>query len=315
MREVSLADTVVGMDTTKTTDNSGEEFPGRLLWPNFGGPSESGRVWAKLITVPDENTMLAGAWRLGVATHLAKAAISNLRRATVSAVVFSGKLASGKDTVASEVSKVLKERGLAEAVIHRTSDPMREELSRIIELIHLGGDHEAGVRLLVAEMGFREREARYFTSYLFESTRGEKVSAETRTDANRHLLQYLADEGRRAYDPDYWVKKTFPLVLTDLAEGRSSFVSGGRYPNEIGPAQALGMVTVRLIVSRKVQEDRLRGRDGLAPNPKLLDDPNECALDDYAGFNLVVGNDNTITPTVEVVVNEVAAHASRLYSA
>lgn len=302
------------METTTIDDELASRSRKGLLWPNFGGPSESGRVWAKLITVPDRDTMLAGAWRLGVDTATANAAVANLRAGRVCAVVFSGKLASGKDTVALEVSRALGRRGVAEASVHRTSDPMREELSQIIEIVGANRSIYLAAQALVEIMSLKERESLYFSENLFLLTREKTISAETRTDVNRHLLQYLADEGRRAYDADYWVKKTFPLVLEDLARGKSSFVSGGRYPNEIGPAQALGMTTVRLIVSRAVQESRLMSRDGLAPNPALLDNPNECALDDYAGFNLVVGNDGAIEPTVEVITDEVTAHIRRLGS-
>ena len=101
-------------------------------------------------------------------------------------------------------------------------------------------------------------------------------------------------------------------MFATLAQGRSAFLSGGRYPNEVLPAQSLGIQVVRTEVSREVQIARLVSRDGIAPDLALLDDPNECALDDFVGFNVVVNNDGDLEPTLEIVRAELVEHGRRL---
>ena len=273
----------------------------------------SGAILSRMITTPDAATMRLMATSLGVDTVVAEAAIDALRSRRVTCAVFSGKLASGKDTVAEEVGlRLHRDYHLAPAAIHRTSDPIRAELNQVIHLVGAAGSPTEATRTLRDRMDFPLDAAAHMATDLFPRIHAGPLTAETRTDANRHLLQYLADGGRRAVDPDYWVKQVFPRLLATLADGHSVMLSGGRYPNEIGPAHALGMVTVRLVISRAVQEARLTGRDGIAPNRTLLDDPNECALDDFAGFNLVVGNDDALDPTVAAVTREIAAHVQRL---
>jgi hypothetical protein len=256
--------------------------------------------------------MRAAAHILSVDDDLAHSAVSSLRKGGLAAVVFSGKLASGKDSVAAEVSRTMEELGYARAIVFSTSKPIRGELDQVIGLIGASDAPGEAIGALMGEMALSYEVSDHMVSVLFDMTRDGCPKADDRTDLNRHLLQYLADVGRRLRDPDYWVKRSFPLMLEAAANGQSAFLSGGRYPNEIGPAENLGMLTARLVVSRKVQEDRLRARDGLAPDPELLDNPNECALDGYVGFNFVVGNDDEMTPTVEVITAEVDSHAQRL---
>ena len=273
-------------------------------------PRQSGEVLAKLITLPDNATVLRAASLLRVDPDLAAKADQHLRSGRVFAAVFSGKMASGKDTVAEKIAELLTETS-GQVDVHRTSDPIRAELDEVIRSTAAAKSPEEALAS-VNEIGYPVHASAHMVEMLFGPTRDRVITAAARTDENRHLLQYLADEGRRSVDPDYWIRQFFLRMLQSLAEGRSAFLSGCRYPNEIGPAQSLGMLTVRLEVSREVQAERLGGRDGLAPNPELVDNPNECALDSYAGFNLVVANDGELEPTLEAVSSELWAHSRRL---
>lgn len=282
-------------------------LPGRL-----GAPS--GTVIASMETTPDHNTLLLAANQM--APDVATAAVEALRSGEVTAYIVSGKLAAGKDAIAAAIAERLVTDGhIDEAPIGlQTSSPMRAELQQLFT------DGAEAATLAALEATFRGPRnlpgaaAAHLAQVIWPMTRDETPSAETRTDTNRHLLQYLADDGRRATNPDYWVYAMFPLALSALADGRSVFISGIRYPNEIAPAQRLGFATIRLGVSRSVQEARLRDRDGLAPNPALLDDPNECALDTFVGYTLHVGNDDGIDATVDTCVNTIVEHRKRLMS-
>ena len=267
----------------------------------------SGSVVSSMATIPDRATMLAQAALVGVADDVAAAAIENLTNLRCAGVVVSGKRASGKDTIADMCRARFSPTG---ADIHQTSAPMRSELREIIAAVADADTIGAATDHVIDAMGVPPEAAAHMAATLFEVTRDRDAlpDPDERTDLNRHLLVYHADFGRRAIDPEYWTHQFFQRMYATLAEGRYALLTGCRYPNEIGPAQALGLFTTRLAVSRTVQEDRLWGRDGLTPNPAALNDPNECALDDYVGFNLVVGNDDAATPTVDTVLAHVDRH-------
>lgn len=274
----------------------------------------SGQVFQAMATTPAEVTMALQADRLGIDPEVAAAAITSLRSGRAAAVVVSGKLASGKDTIAALLDERLAATGTAPAAVVQTSDPMRAELGRIVGIVAENPTPEAAALAVADEMGLTVAAASHMAAQLFPVTRDRSSLPDPnqRTALNRHLLVFHADEGRRALDAEYWTRHFFQAVYAHLAEGRSAMLTGCRYPNEIGPAQTLGLVTVRLRVSRAVQEDRLWGRDGLEPRPEALDDPNECALDGYVGFNLEVGNDGDAAPTLDVIGEHVAAHMKRM---
>lgn len=273
----------------------------------------SGTVIEAMQTIPDQATILAQATMCGLPTAVANAAVSALCSGHVFAAVVSGKLASGKDTIADMVVDHYAQTGLA-PVTMQTSGPMRAEYRRIIELVGYATSVEGAAERLHVAMDIPGDPALHLAGSLWPHTRDRDnlPNPDERTDLNRHLLQFHADHSRRSVDPDYWTHQFFAAVLGTVAMGQSVLLTGGRYPNEIGPAQALGMMTIRLAVSRDVQAQRLWGRDGLAPDPAALDDPNECALDGFVGYNLHVGNDNAPEPTVTTVVEHLDRHMAAL---
>lgn len=260
-------------------------------------------IISRMLTLADNETIRRACQthRLDLSDETVEAAIHNMRSGRVASAVFSGKLASGKDAIAEQVCLSLAERGLAPGVVHRTSDPIRSELNAIIEIVKTSVSQSACEERIAASLDLTRDMSRYFTTMLWGPVREGPLVAEDRTDLNRTLLVVLADEGRRSADPDYWIRKFFSSMLTTLASGRSAYLTGGRYPNEIGPAQALGITTVRLIVSADVQARRLGSRDGLEANPILINSPNERALDDFVGFNLVFNNDGELHTGVALV--------------
>lgn len=276
----------------------------------------SGTVVAAMATTPDRNTMLAQARLVGIDDATAEAAVENITSLRCAGIVVSGKLASGKDTIAELVGDSIASASTG-ADIHQTSGPIRAEMREIINLVAGADTIGDATDHVIDAMGVPSDAAAHMAATLFEVTRDPEnlPNPDERTDLNRHLLVYHADHGRRAIEPEYWTHQFFQVMYASLAEGRYALLTGCRYPNEIGPAQALGLVTVRLAVSRSVQEDRLWGRDGLTPNPAALDDPNECALDDYVGFNLVVGNDDDAAATVATITAHTHRHMAGLYNA
>lgn len=281
---------------------------------NDVSPGISGEVLASMRTTPSAAMMMhAATTKIGAPADVAAAAIDALRSGSAVAYVLSGKLASGKDAVAAASAEQLAAAGFAPANCHRSSDAIRDELRDVIAVVADSVDERRAVEA-VQLMGVPSSAAQHLVDELFVPTRhaSQLPVPEERTDWMRHLLQYHADYGRRSVDEDWWVRAMFTSALESLAAGRSAYIAGIRYPNEIAPAMALGFMTVRLAVGRKVQEARLRARDGLDPLPELLDNTNECALDDYPGFNLIVRNDGPMGPTVARTVEYMMDHVAAL---
>jgi hypothetical protein len=283
-----------------------------FLWPNYGAPSPSGYTWMRRDVTATTDSLVGAMRGVQLPGDTLDAALDNMRNAQCVTGVVSGKLCAGKDVIAGLVGDSLSSRGLANGIVHMTSTPIREELAEVATAISQCSTKAAAVRSVDVIFGFPEAATAHLVDELFPLTRDGIPDVSLRTDQIRHLLVFLADDGRRALDPQYWVRKFYTNVLTTLSEGKSAFLTGARYPNEIGPSQSLGLSTTRLVVTRKVQEERLFGRDGLAPNPAALDSESECALDNYEDFNLAVGNDNEAAPTVEVVLDELSRHADHM---
>jgi thymidylate kinase len=277
-------------------------------------PRPSGRVYSSMRTSPGAKTVAFAGAHLDINPDVIERAIEMYRSGQVAGVVFSGKMGCGKDTLAVKLNETLVAKEFAPAVVHATSDPIRRELGQAIALIQAAGSMQQGEIDVACAMGLSDHVAKHLAEELFPLTELGAVSPHSRTDLNRHLLVYLADEGRRAVDPTYWTKLFFAEVLGSIAEGNSSFLTGCRYPNEIIPAQALGILTVRIEVSPEVQAARLKKRDGHESTKEALENPNECALDSFSGFNLVVGNDDSFEPTIRSIAKNVDPHVSLLRS-
>jgi dephospho-CoA kinase len=265
-------------------------------------------------TSPSAKTVDFAGAHLSVHPDVIERAVEVYRTQQVAGVVFSGKMACGKDTLAAKLNEMLVEKEYAPAVVHATSDPIRRELGQAIALIQAARSAQQAEIDVAYEMGLSDHVAKHLAEELYPLTQCGAVSPHERTDLNRHLLVYLADEGRRSVDPDYWTRLFFADVLSSIADGYSSFLTGCRYPNEIVPAQALGIFTVRVEVSPEVQAARLRSRDNIEPKKEAIENPNECALDHFSGFNLVVGNDDGYEPTLRSIAKSVEPHVSLLRS-
>jgi hypothetical protein len=271
----------------------------------------SGLVLAAMVTTPAPATMRAQAHRLDIPDDVAYAAVQALTRQEVTGAVITGKMASGKDTVADALVATAHSRGLT-AQVHRTSDPIRAELNQAIGIISRAGSPVLAVQELTGQMNLPDDVAEVLAARLFASTREVAEVAEARTNQNRFLLQYIADEGRRRNDPDYWVRVCFGRIYAALAKKTSVLLSGGRYPNEVFPAQTLGLVSVRIEVTLETQLARLRARDGIEPDLDLIFSPNECALDSYVGFNIKLTNDGALEPTVAAIDATLRHHSNAL---
>jgi hypothetical protein len=224
-------------------------------------------------------------------------------------VSFSGWLASGKDTVAAAVY-----RALGIPVRHLSfAAAIKAELDAVICALRAAEDLDAataGADLL----GLTPEDLVTLAALLCEGrplaeARGQlaDLEATSRMPGVRRALQHLGVEIRRQQDPDYWIIQAQRAAVLELVQGHAFCFTDARLPDEVAGLQALGVQVVRLEISRATQLARLRGRDGIDPDPIALAHVTETALDAYPGFDLVCDNEAPL----ETVVAAVLAHCGR----
>lgn len=219
----------------------------------------------------------------------------------------SGKLASGKDTIAALALQRLVEGGPCEQ--QSWAMPLKNEMDQILAVMR-NADSKKDALGLIVEQNVSRLHAQMLMTELWEEARNG-AHARSRTPKIRWALQYLGTDIRREQHPDYWVTRAIEMAKTSIFGGSSVFFTDCRFPNEVEAARKIGLYTVRLEVSEEVQRQRLRNRDGLRLDPVSSVHPSETALDGYNGFDVVVNNDGPIIEAVEVVVAAMRARAHR----
>lgn len=219
-------------------------------------------------------------------------------------LVVSGRLASGKDTVAEAV---MRELGRTDAVRVSFATPLRREVDELIDAIRANGaDHATEI---VARVGGVPLEAgRKTAEFICQALAHDPcVNSYVRTREIRLALQEWGTDVRRAHDSEYWVKQAMRQVVELIAEQRPVYVTDARFPNEVQAARDLGFLAVRLEVELPIRAARLKARDGLDIDPAAENHPSEKELESYTGFDLWVDNSGPLANTVATIVTALQA--------
>lgn len=220
-------------------------------------------------------------------------------------LVVSGKLASGKDTVAPAVMTRLDCPAPVKVAV---ADAVRAEATTLLAVIRATGSVSAAARALTRHAALPPVHAHELAALMWPALQhAPTLTAADRTPQVRRFLQYLGTDVRRAVDPGYWVRPTLATTARHLAAGHSVYLTDVRFPNEVDALRAAGGFAVRLTVTPTTQATRLTGRDGIPVDPVALSHPSETALDNYPGFDLVVSNDGALATTVATVARAVRA--------
>lgn len=220
-------------------------------------------------------------------------AFDRIKRGEVILIVFSGAMGAGKDTTGVEI---VKELGYSESGYHEFySKALRAELDLIISAIRDSSTRLEAIDKASAATKALDGNTRIAVELLWNDVKSSNViSAYDRVQSVRNALQYWGTDFRRKEDCDYWVRKTAKNVISQLAAGRSVYVTDARYENEVDLIHRAGGVSVRLKVSREEQIERLINRDGKAPDLNALDHDSERSLDSYeelGKFSFIVDTD------------------------
>lgn len=213
-------------------------------------------------------------------------------------VVISGKMGSGKDTIAPILMPALGRIN----VTHRFfAAPLKEEINEIIEIIKDSDTQNLAQGLVVLKMGV---DPGAHVSSVIDTLWGPVKSGEVttsydRTTESRTALQYWGTQVRRAQDENYWVNRAVCSLTPELARETSVYVTDARFPNELDAVKEIGGILVRLDVSPEEQARRIFERDGIVISEAARAHISETAVDDYQHFDVRLDTDG-LTPN-EVV--------------
>lgn len=219
-------------------------------------------------------------------------------------IAVSGKLASGKDTVALEMMRIL---GFPDAVRVSVAEPLRKEVDAILTMIR---GHEVSEALMsVAAYGEIPESVALKVHALASAAlaQDKEVTSHTRTGPMRSLLQYWGTEVRIAKDPLYWTKKAMHAVFLLLAADKAVYITDARFAPDLDMARGLCFYALRLEVPAFVRESRLFARDGLMLDPAAENHPSEQSLENYPNFDIVVDNSGDLQQTVADVLWKMAS--------
>lgn len=191
----------------------------------------------------------------------------------------SGKMAAGKDTIGEKVSQELLNQGFW---IEETSFGyiIRKEIEDVIkaynseeDLTQFSADLKDIKTLVDIMKGFN----------IFE-----------RSEQSRKALQFWGTDVRRNQNNEYWIDKMEEFLVDSILKGKSVNVTDSRFPNEVDLIRKLGGKVIRLEIPEHVQIQRIKERDNIDVDKKILHHHSEVALDNYP-FEVVY--DGTKEPT------------------
>ena len=234
-----------------------------------------------------------------VPSDVAKKAASILAKNPPLLVAASGKMASGKDIIISEVLKHLNTSSEYKRLSYAAS--IKDETQEILNILR-SNTRAGSVKALVALGANKEQANKVIELAYEEANNSPELTSHDRTLWIRLTLQYWGTEVRKSKEENYWINKAVNRAAEYIVDGSSILVTDARFPEEVKALQEIGFMVFRLNVTPEVQATRLMARDGLVPDEKALTHSTETALDSYDGFNLVLDNND---PTVDAVVNKI----------
>jgi hypothetical protein len=280
--------------------------PSQYLGMNTPTNQENDVVLRRIRHVRTVDAFKAFAEWAGVPAETAEAALVNIQNGSVVALLGSGAQGSGKDSVCPAVFQKI---GIEDGVQCRVAHAIRAEMSQILQIIEASASVEMATKNVANILHVNEETAGLYTSLFFESTRNPEhgINVYERSERMRRALQWHGAEGR-ADMPNYWVKKTYQAVIPTLAEGRSVYLTDGRFPGEVDAGRTCAVLCVRLWVPEHIRVQRILQRDGIVPSEQTLRHPGETVLDGYWGLDAEVDNTRGLDETVAAVANLLLEH-------
>jgi hypothetical protein len=224
-------------------------------------------------------------------------------KSTAPRVVVSGRLASGKDTVAVAVMDALGQKNSVQVSF---ATALRREVAELLSIVSAAVDVDTAVDSVADFANITLEDARPTVELLRDALQNNpNITPYTRTREMRLALQEWGTGVRRRYDNDYWVKRGAADVIAGLASGNAVHITDARFINEVEIARSLGFWAVRLQVDLETRAARLYARDGLIIDPASENHPSEVELETYNGFDQWVSNNGALENTVADIIAKI----------
>lgn len=217
----------------------------------------------------------------------------------------SGKMGSGKDTVASLLAEMIHRRG-DKVVIRSLADGLKDEVARTVTYALISQNEQDFCDSVISWSGISSIHAQELlkvlhplvTSLLEQRVEPDEVTAELlyRNPADkplvREVLKFWGNDVRRAQNPDYWVDMAAVYAKEQRDMGVSCIIPDVRRQNEAGFIKDAGGLLVRLNVSEEEQRRRLLRRDNKLSDRSAFTHVTETDLDEYDRFDLILDTDS-----------------------
>ena len=217
---------------------------------------------------------------------------------TTTIVTFAGGMASGKDTYANALAAHYKNPTTV-----AFADSLKDEINSIIKRTdhHLSTDEVYAIAkdldvdisdliLLLADINRLKVKCK-------RQGLSDDISANTRHEDMRHILQFWGTDVRRKQDNNYWIRKTISKIGQLSRNHDLIVVSDARFLNEIEAIAVISGSVIRLDAPLETRIERIIARDGFKPSKASLEHPSETDYLKYDNPTLVI--DQTKTPKVE----------------
>jgi len=220
-------------------------------------------------------------------------------------VGISGKMGSGKDTVASLLAERFSQSG-ENVVIRSLADSLKEEVAKTVADALMSQSEQDFCDSVTSWSRISSTQAQELlkvlnplvASLLEQRVEPNKVTAELlyRNPADkplvREVLKFWGNDVRRAQNPDYWVDMAAVYTEEQRSMGVSCVIPDVRRQNEAGFIKDAGGLLVRLNVSEDEQRRRLLRRDNKLSDGSAFTHITETDLDEYNRFDVILDTDS-----------------------
>lgn len=221
---------------------------------------------------------------------------------------FSGKIASGKSTLAN---KVAQELFGGNYVVVSFAGALKDEVDSIFNAITSAPYGSDLTKLPVFDTVTPTQAQVAVDLVELPLTAGEFTHSRERHSVVRHFLQYWGTEVRRGQDENYWVKKFVEIVRELTSQGINVVSDDMRFENEADALRGIGGCAVRIDVPDHVRQQRLQERDGLGVH-LACDHPSETGLDNYTWWDVFYAptENESVDTTVKALTSAIAEKVS-----
>lgn len=228
-------------------------------------------------------------------------------------LAFSGKIASGKNTIAETHSK---QNNQEKTIEYAFGIPLKKEVQEIIDFVRKNEKNKINYYYDVEktdktynEMAQKINCTKQELTTIIQILRktiieNPEISVKTKTKEIREALQYWGNI-RRTKNQNYWIDKTIKegKELLNQSNNTILYIIDCRYKNEAEALKKENAIIIRLEVSPEEQEKRILKRDKTRLTKENKQHLSETDLDNYQDFDIIINTDHKTTKEIVDEIN------------